>query len=493
MLSKKLFLSLSVLVSLALFPVKSVFASEAPITVYQNNQFEGQAQVLQVGTYNINQLTVGNDEISSLKVTPGYKVTLYKDADFSGDSMVFTSDSPNLDVNDFNDETSSIKVEYDPTYTPPVTLFKDNDFEGNSQVLSEGKFNYDTAFPSLNDEISSIKVKVGYKVTLFENKDLQGKSAVLTTDEPKLGDLGMNDTVSSILVEKVNPVDSTAIAIKDLNNSQEKANILKTFAPRIYMDKNEKYMPSSIDYVKPFVDRVYDETLKKPIYTTKEKITDPTTKLDYFKGDLANAKLYSFWVDKGDYVDLTYWEFSPYNWGKTVYGTEYGNHVGDWEHVTVRLYKFTQDGITYVKPNLTLLSYHAWMGKSSFNTMTKVDGTHPVVYCANGSHGMYKSPGEHVYINYVVVVLSDVASQGAQWDTWNSLVTLQYDTNTQRGTGLGSSAWPVEFVQGDDYSMESGAVYQWGNNKIPDRRGIFSIEDEFGSGPVSPSHQFGRD
>lgn len=35
-------------------------------------------------------------------------------------------------------------------------------------------------------------------------------------------------------------------------------------------------------------------------------------------------------------VDLIYFSFFPYNLGKVALGSVYGNHVGDWEHVTVR-------------------------------------------------------------------------------------------------------------------------------------------------------------
>ena len=51
-----------------------------------------------------------NDDLSSIKVPFGYKVTLYWDDNFSGASKVITSDTSYVG-NDWNDKASSIKVE----------------------------------------------------------------------------------------------------------------------------------------------------------------------------------------------------------------------------------------------------------------------------------------------------------------------------------------------------------------------------------------------
>ena len=60
--------------------------------------------------------------------------------------------------------------------------------------------------------------------------------------------------------------------------------------------------------------------------------------MPYFAGELETAKLYAYWADKGnDVVDLVYWTYYPYDRGKSVVDTIWGNHVGDWEHMSVRL------------------------------------------------------------------------------------------------------------------------------------------------------------
>ena len=57
-----------------------------------------------------------SDCMSSVRVEPGWTVTLYRDDDFKGASVSLTADSPNLDVlpgpcdGSFNDCVSSLRV-----------------------------------------------------------------------------------------------------------------------------------------------------------------------------------------------------------------------------------------------------------------------------------------------------------------------------------------------------------------------------------------------
>jgi hypothetical protein len=51
-----------------------------------------------------------NDRISSVKVAPGYRVTLFNDINFGGSSLALTGDEPNLVNRGFNDLTSSYRV-----------------------------------------------------------------------------------------------------------------------------------------------------------------------------------------------------------------------------------------------------------------------------------------------------------------------------------------------------------------------------------------------
>jgi hypothetical protein len=79
---------------------------------YKDCNYAGTAVGLNVGTYTLAQMNAAgilNDDISSVKVTSGYKVTLYMDDNFGGTSKVLTADMACDGT--FNDKTSSIKIE----------------------------------------------------------------------------------------------------------------------------------------------------------------------------------------------------------------------------------------------------------------------------------------------------------------------------------------------------------------------------------------------
>ena len=65
---------------------------EVPV-IYDTCFFQGNYSVLDVGKFNLNTMGLPNDSISSVRVPPGYKVTLYEHIDFMGESLVLLSDA----------------------------------------------------------------------------------------------------------------------------------------------------------------------------------------------------------------------------------------------------------------------------------------------------------------------------------------------------------------------------------------------------------------
>ncbi|HEY4115434.1 MAG TPA: hypothetical protein VGM17_15365, partial [Rhizomicrobium sp.] len=65
-------------------------------------------------------------------------------------------------------------------------------------------------------------------------------------------------------------------------------------------------------------------------------------------------------------------------------------------------------------------------------------GTHPIVYSAVGSHGIWASPGAHIYEYAAGDTLVDHTSQGAPWQTWNAIALAsdpKYSTLLQHFEG----------------------------------------------------------
>lgn len=77
--------------------------------LYPDSRFRGKPTALKVGRYTYKNFVCGNDAVSSVRVKPGYKVTMYEHVDFKGRVRVITEDTANL--GSFNDQCSSAVVE----------------------------------------------------------------------------------------------------------------------------------------------------------------------------------------------------------------------------------------------------------------------------------------------------------------------------------------------------------------------------------------------
>ena len=82
-------------------------------TVYQHCNYKGYGVRLAVGNYDLkrlNRMGIRNDDLSSLKVSPGYEIIVYQHHRFGGRRLKFRSNDACLVNNGFNDIISSIKV-----------------------------------------------------------------------------------------------------------------------------------------------------------------------------------------------------------------------------------------------------------------------------------------------------------------------------------------------------------------------------------------------
>lgn len=456
----------------------------SPVTAYADPEWTGNYQGFGAGSYGYSDLSIiGNDKMTAIRIAPGYKVTLYKDSGFKGAKVVLTQDIEHLNKVGFNDAVSSMKVEaispVESCYIP-VTAYVDDQYRGSSQAFVAGEYNNVDLIAIGNDKITSLRIPAGYKVTLYEHKDYGGSSVELTQDCDNLW--SFNDKTSSMRIEVIVPVESSCIAINSLDDTT-KVSLMEQFAPRIWMAEGEEYMASSVEWAAGYMERYYNTNTGNYCWKTEEPLDGPEGKLPFFSGNQQSARCYAFWTEKDfNNIDLSYWQYCPYNLGKTVVGSEFGNHVGDWEHITVRLSKFTYGGVDYIRPTLVAVPYHSSISFYTWNEMPKISGTdHLIVYSAKNSHGMWKDPGNHVYQDIVVAQLTDVCSAGTAMDCWNILNTYEYMPGNLSGRGLGTTTWPSYFNVGYD-DLESGAIYQWGN---PADGSLFG-QPLLGAGPAGP-------
>lgn len=270
----------------------------------------------------------------------------------------------------------------------------------------------------------------------------------------------------------------------------EKVVYLKTYAPQVWLYNQETFMPSSVDWAFPHLERFKISDGNYWLKTKKTLSSPSDASLPLFTGNLESAAVYSFWVqyEGKDYVDLVYFFYYPYNRGKHIEilgNTVVGNHVSDWEHITVRLMmengKFT--------PSQIYLAQHSGGETLNWGDIGKTGDGHPIVYSANGSHASYPDAGHHVYKKISIIIeLADDTDQGTAWQTWNRLETYDYEAKK----GIGSSTWPAWMSDnfsdpgtGDPSIPGSGPIYRWGNPKdgcdIP-----FTDECILNDGPTGP-------
>ena len=153
-----------------------------------------------VGTWEKFQIYKISDTEYGLKSAENGK---YVKADLdNGGKLIAGSDSiagawEAFNIEKLGDETSSAKA----------TFYENSNYSGWSVALSEGRYDYGTMISKgiKNDQISSVKVADGYKVTLYNDERFAGSKKTLFTDASGLGDF--NDKTSAIAIEKVEKAD----------------------------------------------------------------------------------------------------------------------------------------------------------------------------------------------------------------------------------------------------------------------------------------------
>ncbi len=99
-----------------------------------------------------------------------------------------------------------------------VTLFADCDFSGISAAFTEGIYpfsDFTAQFP--NDQLSSITIPKGYRVTLYQH-DFSGIAIELTADDNCLVDNRFSNITSSIKIEAISEAEICDNVFVDLNN-----------------------------------------------------------------------------------------------------------------------------------------------------------------------------------------------------------------------------------------------------------------------------------
>ncbi|MCE9673220.1 Vps62-related protein [Myxococcus stipitatus] len=223
------------------------------------------------------------------------------------------------------------------------------------------------------------------------------------------------------------------------------------FAPRVWLHSDEQFLPSTTEYFLKHVKEVNGHlTTLQPLGPPGcDECADPP----FLRGlhpSQTHVPVYAQLIPRTvagtptNITDVIYWTFYDFNLGKHVciggrigdtclgYWMQLGNHVGDWEHLTVRFV----DG----RPTQVTMSQH---GKAPIfgygGKHLPMMGLHPEAYSALGSHGLYPDAAVHEYMNlYNGDSLKDVTNRGTAWHTWDKPVVFPWQP---QGTFKGSLSW----------------------------------------------------
>lgn len=168
-------------------------SSTGLITAYKDCNYSGFSTGLSVGDYTRADLIakgIGDDQISSLKITEGFRAILFQDDNFTGGSTVIYSNNSCLNTT-WNDKVTSIRVETNGVTNLAGTYYLQNrstgyymDVAGGPSATSDGTtiFQYDPTY-STNQQFKFTHLSNGcYKIEAVHSGKAIDVAEVSTTD-----------------------------------------------------------------------------------------------------------------------------------------------------------------------------------------------------------------------------------------------------------------------------------------------------------------------
>ncbi|XP_063912173.1 uncharacterized protein LOC135129018 isoform X3 [Zophobas morio] len=188
------------------------------------------------------------------------------------------------------------------------------------------------------------------------------------------------------------------------------------WAPLVWISPEEKYYPSSINHFLKNVQLVNEngKTIMLPINGT-----------DIPQYNTKSLQLVTT-------CDLGKVPVVPIFGRCFGHRTTIGSHVGDWEHMTLFFNGNPFPSEMYIAIHNTggyytlaphqqhfKLDVYRKVLKPKLPPIVRIQGGHPVLFSATGSHGLWPAPGEHTYSQ--ILQLKDKCGYGTPWKTWKNL------------------------------------------------------------------------
>ncbi|CAN6183925.1 unnamed protein product [Urochloa humidicola] len=194
--------------------------------------------------------------------------------------------------------------------------------------------------------------------------------------------------------------------------------LLAAYAPHVFLHPNEAYLPSSVTWFFENGALLYQKGSQTPTPVAADGSNlpqgggndggywldlpvDNNQKEKVKRGDLGSAKVYvqAKPMLGGTVTDLAVWIFYPFNGAArakvgplTIPLGEIGEHVGDWEHVTLRVSNFSGE---LLRMYFSQHSAGTWVEASQLEYLDAGDGrgNRPVAYASLHGHALYPKAG----------------------------------------------------------------------------------------------------
>lgn len=204
---------------------------DAAAIFYDANYSSYFSSGLWVGDYTLTDLErIGwlDNKLTSLKVASGYKMTIFRDDNFQGESLELTEDVTNLGAVGWNDAMSSLKVEVLDTQ---AIVYQHCVYNGRAVHFPVGNYSLEELQKRgvSDNSISSMTVGDGYKVIFYIDNHYLGAKATVNSNVHCMNNVGgadHNDKVSSL---KVRPVGTPGL---------DHTYFIQNRASGLYMDVN---------------------------------------------------------------------------------------------------------------------------------------------------------------------------------------------------------------------------------------------------------------
>lgn len=197
----KKFFSLSIFIFIGTF-------FYAQVEVYTDCNYRGTKKTLTSKSYYTStQIGLKDNTISAIKITPGYTVTVYTNANMKGRKVVFTESVSCLPAV-FNNAISSIVVTKNKNDSPSisnsgnVSLYRSCNYRGSVVNLKPGTYN-DLRAQLNGGTPESIQIPKGLVIEFYSERNLKGKIIMRYNSNQDCLPSSVTNTAKSIKIYSV--------------------------------------------------------------------------------------------------------------------------------------------------------------------------------------------------------------------------------------------------------------------------------------------------